>query len=148
MGARTGQEYIEGLRDGRSVYVNGELVRDVTSYPPFQGVIRTLANLYDRQHGPAYKDLLTYSSPTSGAPVSTSFIMPKTPDEMEQRLRGERARCELTYGLMGRPPDFMNGFVTDTAAIRGLLSLASPASARTRGSITNCAASAIDLCLT
>lgn len=121
MGARTGQEYIDGLRDGRSMYVNGELVRDVTSYPPFRGVIRTLADLYDRQHDPAYKDLLTYPSPTSGAPVSTSFIMPKTPDQMEQRVRGERARCELTYGLMGRLPDFMNGFVTDTAAIRGLL---------------------------
>src|SRR5713101_2546879 len=121
MGARTGQEYIEGLRDGRSVYVNGELVRDVTQHPPFQGVIQTLAGLYDRQHDPAYKDLLTYPSPTSGAPVSTSFIMPKTPAEMERRLRGDRARCELTYGLMGRLPDFMNGFVTDTAAIRGLL---------------------------
>ena len=41
MGARTGQEYIEGLRDGRSIYVNGELVRDVTQHPPFQGVIHT-----------------------------------------------------------------------------------------------------------
>ena len=80
MGARTGQQYIEGLRDGRSIYVNGELVRDVTSYPPFRGVIRTLADLYDRQHDPAYKDLLTYPSSTSGAPVSTSFIMPKTPE--------------------------------------------------------------------
>jgi 4-hydroxyphenylacetate 3-monooxygenase/anthranilate 3-monooxygenase (FAD)/4-hydroxyphenylacetate 3-monooxygenase len=126
MGARTGQEYIEGLRDGRSVYVNGELVRDVTQHPPFQGVIQTLAGLYDRQHDPAYKDLLTYPSPTSGAPVSTSFIMPKTPAEMERRLRGDRARCELTYGLMGRLPDFMNGFVTDTAVIRGLLGRREP----------------------
>jgi aromatic ring hydroxylase len=33
MGARRGQEYIEGLRDGRRIYVKGELVRDVTSYP-------------------------------------------------------------------------------------------------------------------
>lgn len=40
MGARTGQEYIEGLRDGRSIYVNGELVHDVTQHPPFRGVIQ------------------------------------------------------------------------------------------------------------
>ena len=47
MGARTGQAYIEGLRDGRHIYVNGELVPDVTQYPPFQGVIRTLpARIY------------------------------------------------------------------------------------------------------
>lgn len=126
MGARTGQEYIEGLRDGRSLYVNGELVRDVTRYRPFQGVIRTLADLYDRQHDPAYKDLLTYPSPTSGAPVSTSFILAKTWDEMEQRVHGERVRCELTYGLMGRLPDFMNAFVTDAAAVRGLLGRREP----------------------
>ena len=119
MGARTGQEYMEGLRDGRSLYVNGELVRDVTKYPPFQGVIRTLADLYDRQHDPAYQSLLTYPSTTSGAPVSTSFILAKTWGEMEQRVRGERTRCELTYGLMGRLPDFMNAFVTDQPRLPG-----------------------------
>ena len=113
MGARSGREYIERLRDGRHIYVNGELVRDVTQYPPFQGVIHTLADLYDRQHDPAYKDILTYPSPTSGEPVSTSFVLAKTWEEMEQRLRGERARCELTYGLMGRLPDFMNAFITE-----------------------------------
>src|SRR5713226_1444962 len=101
MGARTGRAYIDGLRDGRHIYVNGELVRDVTQYPPFQGVIRTLADLYDRQHDSRYQPLLTAPSPTSGQPVSTSFVLARTWEEMEQRLRGERARCELTYGLMG-----------------------------------------------
>ena len=65
MGARTGQEYIDGLRDDRELYVNGERVRDVTRYPAFQGVIREMAKLYDRQHEEAYKALLTYPSPTS-----------------------------------------------------------------------------------
>ncbi len=126
MGARTGKAYIEGLRDGRYIYVNGELVRDVTQYPPFQGVIHTLADLYERQHDPTYQPLLTAPSPTSGQPVSTSFVLAQTWDEMEQRLRGERARCEFTYGLMGRLPDFMNAFVTDTAAIRNLLGRRTP----------------------
>ena len=121
MGVRTGEAYIEGLRDDRRIYVNGELVRDVTQYPPFQGVIRTIADLYDRQHDATYKPLMTTPSPTSGQPVSTSFVIAKTPEEMEQRIQGERARCELTYGLMGRLPDFMNAFVADTAAIRDLL---------------------------
>lgn len=121
MGARTGREYIEGLRDNRRVYVRGELIRDVTQYPPFRGVIRTLADLYDRQHDPTYRDVLTTPSPTSGQPVTTSFVLAKTAEEIEQRVRGERACCELTYGLMGRLPDFMNAFVTDMAAIRGLL---------------------------
>ena len=47
MGARTGKQYIEALRDGRSLYVNGERISDVTSHLPFQGVIHELAALYD-----------------------------------------------------------------------------------------------------
>lgn len=122
MGARTGKAYIEGLRDGRQLYVNGERIRDVTQYPPFQGIIREMASLYDRQHQSPYKEALTYPSPTSGEPVSTSFVLAKTWDEIEQRIRGERTRCELTYGLMGRLPDFMNAFVADLAVIRAVLS--------------------------
>ena len=43
---RTGKQYVEGLRDDRRIYINGEIVRDVTKYPPLQGVIRQLAALY------------------------------------------------------------------------------------------------------
>lgn len=126
MGVRTGAEYVKGLQDGRRVYVNGELVRDVTRYPPFQGVIKELAGLYDRQHDPTYQARLTYRSPTTDQPVSTSFILAQTWEEIEQRIHGERARCEFTYGLMGRLPDFMNAFVTDMAAIRALLGRRNP----------------------
>ena len=30
MGVRTGKQYVEGLRDDRRIYINGEIVRDVT----------------------------------------------------------------------------------------------------------------------
>ena len=36
-------------------------------------------------------------------------------------MRGERARAELTNGMMGRLPDYMNAYVADLAAIRDLL---------------------------
>jgi aromatic ring hydroxylase len=120
MGARNGKAYIDGLRDGRHVYVNGELVRDVTTFAPFQGGLRTLSELYDRQSDPRYAAQLTMPSPTSGEPVSTSFAIAKTWEDMQRRLAGERLRCELTYGLMGRLPDFMNAYVTDLASCSSL----------------------------
>lgn len=126
MGARTGQQYIEGLRDGRQVYANGELITDVTTYPPFRGAIHELAKLYDAQHDPAYRDILTYPSPTTGERVSVSFLMAKTVEEIEQRLRNDRLRAELTYGMMGRLPDFMSAFITGMAFIRGLLGRHTP----------------------
>ena len=46
MGIRTGVEYRERLKDGRTVYVNGERVKDVATYPPFQRIIGTLAAGY------------------------------------------------------------------------------------------------------
>ena len=121
MGARTGQEYIDGLRDSRELYVNGELVSDVTKYPAFQGVIQEMAKLYDRQHEETYKDILTYPSPTSSERVSTSFILAESWQDVEKRRFGETARCELTGGMMGRLPDYMNAFVSDMAAIQSWL---------------------------
>jgi 4-hydroxyphenylacetate 3-monooxygenase oxygenase component len=116
MGIRTGQEYRESLRDGRTIYVNGERIKDVTAYPPFQGVIETIAGLYDLQHQPAHQSLLTYPSPANGKPVSLSFLLAETVEDVDRRVRAEEFRAEATFGLMGRLPDFMNALVTDAAA--------------------------------
>jgi aromatic ring hydroxylase len=127
MGARTGKQYIEGLRDNRRIYIDGKIVRDVTTYPPLQGVIRELAALYDRQHEAGFKDALTYCPAGAAEPVSTSFLIPTAFEDVERRMRGERTRAELTNGMMGRLPDYMNAYVADLAAIRGLLGRNEPA---------------------
>jgi aromatic ring hydroxylase len=121
MPVRSGQEYIAGLQDDRRVYVNGEEVRDVTAYAPFQGAINTLASLYDLQSDPQFGPNMTYASPADGQPVSTSFLMADTLEKAQQRVIGEGIRADQTYGLMGRLPDYMNAFLADTAAIPHLL---------------------------
>lgn len=126
MGIRNGAQYIEGLKDGRTVYVNGERVRDVTTYPPFRRLVGTLAALYDLQHDPAHQPLLTYPSPKSGDPVSLSFLQTKSADDVARRMRAEEFRSEATFGLMGRLPDFMNALVTDAAVASTFLSGRSP----------------------
>ncbi|MGH7805424.1 MAG: 4-hydroxyphenylacetate 3-hydroxylase N-terminal domain-containing protein, partial [Candidatus Binatia bacterium] len=69
---------MERLRDDRRIFANGALVRDVTEHRPFRGIIGTLADLYDRHHDPAERDVLTYASPSSGDRVSTSFLQAKS----------------------------------------------------------------------
>jgi 4-hydroxyphenylacetate 3-monooxygenase oxygenase component len=118
MGIRTGAEFCESLRDGRTIYVNGERVKDVTTYPPFRGIVDTLAGLYDLQYDPAHQALITYPSPKDGKPVNGSFLMAETPEEVERRWKCEEFRAEATFGLMGRLPDFMNALVTDAASAR------------------------------
>src|SRR5439155_9494137 len=49
---RTGEQYIEALRDGRAIFVDGERVADVTDHEAFRGVVRTVASLYDMARDP------------------------------------------------------------------------------------------------
>ena len=86
MPARTGEDYIKGLRERQpEVHMSGEKVKDVTSHPALRNGVRTLAHLYDLQHDPKLRDIMTYPSPTSGEPVGLSFITPRTHEDLDKR---------------------------------------------------------------
>jgi 4-hydroxyphenylacetate 3-monooxygenase len=109
MPARTGQQYIDGLRaQEREVWLGGERVRDVTKHKGLSGGVRAIARLYDMQYEPELRDVMTYKSPTSGEPVGRSFDTPKTREALETRTRMMLNWARATCGMMGRSPDFMN----------------------------------------
>ncbi len=117
MPARTGAEYITGLREnGPEVYLHGERVKDVTTHPALRNGVKTLAKLYDMQHDPKLRDEMTYISPSSGDRVGTSFIIPRTAQDLETRRTMMRHWSKATFGMMGRSPDFMNVNVMAMAA--------------------------------
>jgi 4-hydroxyphenylacetate 3-monooxygenase len=109
MPARTGRQYLNGLREQkREVWIGGERVKDVTTHPGLAGGAQAIASLYDMQCDLRLQDQMTYTSPTTGDRVGLSFIQPRTREELEARrvmmLNWARATC----GMMGRSPDFMN----------------------------------------
>src|SRR5215472_12392571 len=109
MPARTGQQYIDGLRaQEREVWLGGERVRDVTTHPGLAGGVRAIAHLYEMQHDPALREIMTFPSPTTGDPVGRSFDMPKTKEALETRSKMMLNWARATCGMMGRSPDFMN----------------------------------------
>src|SRR3954467_10887949 len=109
MPARTGQQYLTGLREQeREVWLGGERVRDVTTHPGLAGGAHTIARLYDMQHDPALREVMTYPSPTTGEPVGRSFDMPRTREALEIRSKMMLNWARATCGMMGRSPDFMN----------------------------------------
>lgn len=137
MGIRTGKEYVDSLRDGRHLYIDGKLVRDVTEYQPMKGVIDTIASLYDEQHDERYRDLLTFQSPTSGQRVSKTYLEARTVDEFRQLAACFHARTLRTFGLMGRLTDFMSGYLMDQAS--GLRALGkTEAAARAQRLVEHC----------
>ena len=53
MPARTGRQYLNGLREQeREVWLGGERVKDVTTHPGLAGGARAIAALYDMQCDP------------------------------------------------------------------------------------------------
>src|SRR6267142_6463800 len=57
---RTGEEYKASIRDSRAVYMNGERIKDVTVHPAFKPLVDIRARIYDLQHDPETRHLMTY----------------------------------------------------------------------------------------
>jgi 4-hydroxyphenylacetate 3-monooxygenase len=104
--ARRGDEYVQGLRDGRCVWLEGEPVADVAGHPAFQGAIETLAAVFDLQHDAADDCLVPH--PGTGEPVNASHLVPRSAGDLLRRHRALRRTAELSAGLLGRSPDYLN----------------------------------------
>lgn len=107
---RSGDDYVRGLRDGRTVLLNGERVADVTRHAAFKAAIRTVANLYDLANDTAHRDLMTYPSPRDGHPVNNSWLVPRTRDDLVKRRQATKFWADASYGFLGRSPDHVASF--------------------------------------
>src|SRR6266496_863354 len=113
----TGAEYLESLRDGREIWVYGERVKDVTTHPAFRNTVRMLARLYDALHDPAHKDVLTTETDTGNGGVTHPFY--KGPHSVEDLIASRdaiAAWARITYGWMGRAPDYKASFLATLGA--------------------------------
>ena len=114
MGIRTGQAFLDSLRDGRQIWIDGELIADVTTDRRLTGAAGTMAELYQMQH--THRDTMTYRSPGTGDDVGLSFIQPATMDELIRRRVMVKTWMDATCGMFGRSPDFMNIMLTGLAS--------------------------------
>ncbi|KAB1644946.1 4-hydroxyphenylacetate 3-hydroxylase N-terminal domain-containing protein [Gulosibacter chungangensis] len=108
----TGDEYIESLRDGREVWLHGERVDDVTTHPAFRNSVRSVARLYDSMHTGDEVDVVTAPTDTGSDGVTFPFF--RTPTSSEDLLKERDAIASwarLTYGWMGRSPDYKASFL-------------------------------------
>jgi len=113
----TGKEFLESLRDGREVWLYGERVADVTAHPAFRNPARMLARLYDALHDPAAGPVLTCPTDTgSGGYTHRYFRAPATADDLVAARDAIAAWARLTYGWMGRSPDYKAAFLATLGA--------------------------------
>ena len=108
---RSGAQYVDSIRDdGRHVVHDGDVIRDVTTHPAFEGAVTSVASLFDNASAPENADLMTYASPVTGDRVNRHWAMPRSKEELVARRKALTKTSELTLGLMGRSPDHVAGF--------------------------------------
>src|SRR4051794_31321004 len=107
---RSGADYIRGLKDGRTVLLDGERVDDVATHPAFAGAVQSIAHLFDIANDPASRELMTYPSPRDGRPVNRSWQPPRTREDLAARRLAIKRWADASYGLMGRSPDHVASF--------------------------------------
>lgn len=105
MPIRTGAQYINALRDGREVWHAGRRIADVTTHSGFSGTIKTLADLYDKQHQREYRDIMTVAH--DGERISYSYLPPRNAEQLALKRRNIECWSEQTLGQMGRFPEFV-----------------------------------------
>jgi 4-hydroxyphenylacetate 3-monooxygenase len=129
MGARTGRAYLERLDASRpDVIVGGERVRaGIPAHPAFRNVTASSARLYDMQHDPALRDVLTYSSPATGDRVGMSFLVPQTAGDLERRRAAMSAWARFSGGMLGRTGDYLNSALMALSQAQGWFAQADPA---------------------
>jgi 4-hydroxyphenylacetate 3-monooxygenase oxygenase component len=104
--ARTGEQFLRGLRDSREVWLGGEKVSDPTSHPALAGAAHSIAAVFDLQHAQADRCLMP--DPETGEPINISHMIPRSRADLERRHVALQTIAEFSVGLMGRTPDYVN----------------------------------------
>ncbi len=99
-----GENYLKRLKTPRCVYINSKLVTDVTTEDSFKGAIDSIVNFYQLQE--SQSDLFTYMEDEKQYHIST--LAPKNIDDLKKKRDSYKIVADLSFGMLGRTPDFIN----------------------------------------
>lgn len=100
---RSGAEYIESIRDGREVYIDGERVRDVPAHPMFKPLVDVRARIYDMQHEAATSATMTCE--IDGETCAVGLVLPFTQEDWWRKRRATDAVFDDIKGVVTRVGD-------------------------------------------
>ncbi|MGD7054101.1 4-hydroxyphenylacetate 3-monooxygenase, oxygenase component [Sutcliffiella horikoshii] len=123
MGIINGKQYLTRIDSlHANVWYNGQQVKgNISEHPAFSGVMRSQASLFDMQHDKKHKDIMTFTSDTTGNLVGTSYLRPTTKEDLEKRRKMVQIWAKSTFGMMGRSPDYKNSTLMALASSADLL---------------------------
>ena len=104
--ARTGAEFLRGLKDSRELWLGDERIEDAATHPALRGAAQAVAAVFDLQHAAA--DICLMPDPETGEAINVSHMIPRSRADLERRHACLERTAEFSMGLMGRTPDYMN----------------------------------------
>ncbi len=114
----TGDAFLESLRDDREVYIHGERVKDVTTHPAFRNSARMVARWYDTLN--EKKDELGVPTDTGSNGWTHPFFKgSRTAEDLEAARAAIAELQRVSYGWMGRAPDYKAAFLGTLGANSG-----------------------------
>src|SRR3954452_2132698 len=102
---RTGAQYLDSLRDGRQVWINGERVADVTKHPAFQPIVSLRARLYDMAHEARHSAAMSYVDDASGERCNLALKLPRTQQDWQDKRAYVDAQLDEAGGVVVRVGD-------------------------------------------
>jgi len=118
MGACNGTQFAERVdKTKRELWYGEEKITfNASKHPAFRGIVQALSHLYDMQTDPALSDEMTYKSPTTGQPVGTSFLQPRTREDLLKRRSMMKRWADYSGGTLGRTPDYLDSAIMAMAS--------------------------------
>ena len=101
---RTGKEYIESIRDGREVYMDGEKIKDVPSHPAFKPIVDIRARIYDMAHDDSTRQIMTYID-DKGETNAISLKLPHTQQDWHDKRKATDTVLNDIGGVVTRVGD-------------------------------------------
>ncbi|WP_340023687.1 4-hydroxyphenylacetate 3-hydroxylase N-terminal domain-containing protein [Paenibacillus sp. FSL K6-1096] len=110
MAVKSGKEYIERInRQQIKLWYQGKIIQGpLSSHPPFNGLMKTQAEMYDMQHQKETIEQMTFQSGTDGERYGLSFLAPRSKEDLVRRRVMMELWAEQHHGFLGRSPDYMN----------------------------------------
>ena len=105
--------YLQRLASKRNVMVDGGYVTDVTTEPCFAGVIASIDGYFTLQR---QRPDIHMHVEASGRRYAKSLMIPRTVHDLRDKRLSYREITDLSFGMIGRTPDFMNAVLCAIAS--------------------------------
>lgn len=108
----TNNDYISSLNDGRNVWLDCELVKDISTHPAFSGTINTISSLINSLDDEEIRSTVGFPSPAVNHYVHRAFQIPHSLDDLLQKRAAYTNWSRQTFGVMSRLSDYANSLLT------------------------------------